>query len=225
MKLTLLVLALTSCAALAATEEQTNKMFQVASGGTLVVDADFGSIEVSTNSTDVIAVSVWRKVTRSSAEAEQKYLVENPVVFAQEGNTVTVRSRPKVREKFHWFSSFKNRNDAKYTIQIPARFNARLNTSGGDIVASNLTGEVNADTSGGELRFVMLHGTVNGGTSGGDIHVAGCEGPMKIHTSGGNIESVRRIRVAGEPDLRRRRHRADIQRAGVHAYQRRQRHH
>src|SRR5882672_1460329 len=98
MKLTLLVLALTSCAALAATEEQTNKTFQAASGGTLVVDVDFGSIEVSTNSAEVIAVHVWRSVTRSSAEAEQKYLAENPVVFAQEGNTVTVRSRPKVKE-------------------------------------------------------------------------------------------------------------------------------
>jgi hypothetical protein len=188
MKLTLLVLALTSCAVLAATEEQTNKSFQVTPGGTLVVDVNFGSIEVSTNSSGAVAVSVWRKVTRGSAEKEQKFLTENPVVFLQEGNTVTVRCRSNLKEKFNWFSGFGNHNEAKYTILVPALFSARLNTSGGGIAVSNLTGEVKADTSGGGLRFAHLHGSLNGDTSGGGIHVTDCEGPIKIHTSGGGIE-------------------------------------
>jgi hypothetical protein len=188
MKLTLLLLALTSCAALAATEEQTNQTFQVSPGGVLVVDVDFGSIDVSTNSTDAVAISVWRKVTRSSAEEEQKFLAEDPVVFVQDGNTVTVRSRPTVKERFHWFSGFRNSNEAKYTIQVPARFNARLNTSGGGIAASDVTGDVKANTSGGGLRFARLHGPLNGDTSGGGIRVTDCEGTIKIDTSGGGIE-------------------------------------
>ena len=187
MKLTLLVLALTSSVAFAATGEQTNKTFQVAPGGKLVVDVNFGSIDVNTNSSDAVVVSVWRKVTRGSTEQEQKFLSENPVVFVQEGNTVTVRCRPNLKEKFHWFSGFENHNEAKYTIQVPAQFNARLNTSGGGIAVSNLTGEVKADTSGGGLRFAQLHGPLNGETSGGGIHVTDCEGPIKIQTSGGGI--------------------------------------
>jgi DUF4097 and DUF4098 domain-containing protein YvlB len=188
MKLTLLLLTLTSCAALAATEEQTNKTFQVSPGGRLVVDVDFGSIDVTTNSTDAVAVSVWRKVTRSSAEDEQKYLSENPVVFVQDGNTVTVRAHSKDKEKFHWFGGLKNRNEGKYIIQVPAQFNAQLNTSGGGIAASDVTGEVRADTSGGGLQFARLHGPLNGDTSGGGIRVTDCEGPIKIDTSGGGIE-------------------------------------
>ena len=188
MKLTLLLLTLTSCAALAATEEQTNKTFQVSPGGKLVVDVDFGSIDVTTNTTDAVAVSVWRKVTRGSAEEEQKFLSENPVVFVQDGNTVTVRAHSKVKEKSNWFEGSKNRNEAKYTIQVPAQFNAQLNTSGGGIAASDVTGEVKADTSGGGLQFARLHGPLNGDTSGGSIHVTDCEGPIKIDTSGGGIE-------------------------------------
>jgi hypothetical protein len=190
MKLTLLVLALTSGAAIAATEEQTNKTFSVASGGTLVVEVDAGSIDVTTNSTDAVAVNVWRKVTRSSAEKEQAYLSENPVVFVQEGNTVTVRCRPNAQETSHWFGGFGNRNEAKYTIQVPARFNARLNTSGGGIAANDVTGEVKADTSGGGLKFARLHGPLNGDTSGGGIRVSDCDGTIKIHTSGGGIEAT-----------------------------------
>jgi len=188
MKLTLFLLAFTSSVALATTEEQTNHTFQVTSGGTLVVDVGFGSIDVTTNSTDAVAVNVWRKVTRGSAAEEQKFLAENPVEFVQEGNTVTVRSHSKVKENFHWFGGFKNRNEATYTIRVPARFDARLNTSGGGIAASDLTGEVKADTSGGGLRFARLHGPLNGDTSGGGIRVTDCEGTIKIDTSGGGIE-------------------------------------
>jgi DUF4097 and DUF4098 domain-containing protein YvlB len=188
MKLTLLLLTLTSCAALAATEESTNKTFQVSPGGKLVVDVDFGSIDVSTNSTNAVNVNVWRKVTRGSAEEEQKYLSENPLVFVQDGNTVTIQSRPKVKEKFNWLKGSKNRNEGKYIIQVPAQFNAQLNTSGGGIAASDVTGEVKADTSGGGLQFARLHGPLNGDTSGGGIHVTDCEGPIKIDTSGGGIE-------------------------------------
>ncbi len=188
MKSIILVLALTTCMAFAATEEQTNKTFQVASGGRVVVDVDFGSIDVTTNSSDAVAVQVWRKVTRTSAEKEQEYLSANPVTFVQEGNTVTIRSRSKVKEKFHWFGGSKNRNEAKYTIQVPVQFNAKLGTSGGGITASNLTGEVKAETSGGGLRFVRLNGPLDGDTSGGSIHVVDCEGSIKINTSGGSIQ-------------------------------------
>ncbi len=184
----MLVLALTSCAALAATEEQTNKTFQVTSGGVLIVDVDFGSINVVTNSTDAVVINVWRKVTRSSVDKEQKFLSENPVVFMQEGNTITVRCHPPIKEKFHWFGGFENRNEAKYTIQVPAQFNARLNTSGGGIAVSNLIGEVKADTSGGGLRFAQIQGPLTGDTSGGGIRVTDCGGPIKIQTSGGGID-------------------------------------
>ncbi|MGB7745907.1 MAG: DUF4097 family beta strand repeat-containing protein [Verrucomicrobiia bacterium] len=188
MKLTLLLLTLTSCAALAATEEQTNKTFQVQPGGKLVVDVDFGSIDVSTNSPNAVTINAWRKVTRGSAEEEQKFLSENPVVIVQDGNTVTIRAHLKTKEKFHWFNGSKNRNEAKYTIQVPAQFNAQISTSGGGIAASDVTGEVKADTSGGGLRFMRLHGPLNGDTSGGGIRVTDCEGPIKIDTSGGGIE-------------------------------------
>ena len=150
MKLTALLL-LVSCAAFAATEENINKTFPVSSGGTLVVDADFGSIDVSTNAAaGEIAVDVWRKITRKDKGAEEKFLRENPVQFVPEGNTLTIRCRTK--EQNRWFSGRENRNEAKYTIRVPAQFNAKLDTAGGGIEVSDLTGSVNVSTSGGGLR-------------------------------------------------------------------------
>jgi len=186
MKLSALLLLFAYMAS-AATEEQINKTFRVASGGSLVVDVDVGSIEVNTNAAPgEIAVDVWRKISRRNKDAEERYFRENPVQFLPEGNTLTVRCRTK--EWNVWFGGRGNRNEAKYTIHVPAQFNARLNCAGGGIDVGGLTGSVNANTSGGALRFTRLRGPLNGGTSGGGIRVEDCEGAIKVETSGGGIE-------------------------------------
>ncbi|HEX7618679.1 MAG TPA: hypothetical protein VF480_08170, partial [Verrucomicrobiae bacterium] len=141
MKLTSILLLLTSCAALAATEEQIKTNFNVAPGGSLVVDVDFGSIDVATSATDEVSVDVWRKVTRKDQAGEEQFLRENPVQFLHEGDTVTVRCRHKP-DKNRWFNwgSRGNQNEGKVTIRVPARFNAGLDTSGGAIAVSDLAG-------------------------------------------------------------------------------------
>ncbi len=181
-----LVIVLSSVAAFAATEEQIQKTFTADPGGTLVVDVDFGTIEVATNSTSQVTVDVWRKITRSKKADEEAFLREHPVKISQEGDTVTVKCRSQ--NKWSWSMGWRNRNEAKYTVRVPAQFSARLNTSGGGIAVSDVVGDVKAGTSGGGLRFARVHGPLNGNTSGGGIDVAGCEGDIRISTSGGGIE-------------------------------------
>jgi hypothetical protein len=188
MRSILFLMAVSSCAAFGSTEEQVQKSFNVDHGGTLVVDVAFGSIEVVTNSTSEVAVDVWRKITRGKKADEESFLRDNPVKIAHEGDIVTVRCRPA--NKLSWSSGWWNRNEAKYTVRVPAQYNTRLATSGGGIHVSDVTGEVKADTSGGGLRFTRIHGPVNGNTSGGGIKVYDCEGGIRIDTSGGGIEVV-----------------------------------
>src|SRR2546427_12737067 len=87
------VLACLVSVARAETEEKLDKTFPVTPGGTLTVDVDFGSIEVSTNADNQAKISVWRKVTLRSQEEEEEFLRDRPVSFTQDGNTVTVRSK------------------------------------------------------------------------------------------------------------------------------------
>lgn len=188
MKLTVIALTLFTYAAFAATEETLNKTFTATAGGTLVVDVQFGSIDVTTNSTDEIAVDVWRKVTRKNKAEEAEYLNDYPVEFVQDNNTLTVRCK-KSNTKNSWsIWGNGNRNEAKYTLRVPAKFNTKLNTSGGGISVTDLTGEVKAGTSGGGLKFARIHGPLNGNTSGGSIRVSDSEGEIQIGTSGGGIE-------------------------------------
>jgi DUF4097 and DUF4098 domain-containing protein YvlB len=174
-------------AALATTEEQINKSFTVQPGGALVVEVDFGTIKVSTNATSEVVVDVWRKVKRRKKADEEAFLKDNPVQFAQEGTTVTVRSHGGNRGNGSSFWGGATTTEAKYTITVPAQFNAQLKTGGGDIAVIDLTGDVKGHTGGGGLSLARLDGALAGDTGGGDIRANDCEGTIKLNTGGGGV--------------------------------------
>ena len=186
MKTTLILLLAGSMVASATTQEQLNKSFNAQPGGKIIVDVDFGSIDVTTNGSNEVNVDVFRKVSRSSKEDEEAFLRGHPVTISQQDNVVTISSHAKMKIGNWWQGN--QRTEAKYSISVPGAFSAQLRTSGGSVAASDLTGEMKAETSGGGFRFARLHGTLSARTSGGGIHVTDCEGPLKVHTSGGGIE-------------------------------------
>ena len=186
LKFTVSLLLVSSIAASATTEEKLNQRFSVQPGGTVVVEVDFGAINVSTNGASEVVIDVWRKIGRRKKADEEVFLRDHPVTFTQDGNTVTIRSRGKTRSSWSWTG--RNSNDAKYTITVPARFSAQLKTGGGGIDVTDLTGEVRADTGGGALSFTRLTGTLRGETGGGGVKGAACDGTLTLRTGGGGID-------------------------------------
>ena len=181
----LLFTLLTATQGFSATLDADNKHFSVQPGGKILVDVDFGEIQVSTNTSNEVFVEYYRKITGGGEEKASEFLKERPVVITQDGNTVSIVSKKKGTFNWGW-PSFK-KVEAKYTIRVPAMFSAKLNTSGGSIGISDLTGEFKANTSGGGLNFARLHGPLKADTSGGSIKVSECVGELKVNTSGGGI--------------------------------------
>jgi hypothetical protein len=176
-------------AALATTEEQVHKSFAVQPGGTLVIEVDFGSIQVSTNATSQAVVDVSRKVKRKNKSDEEAFLKENPVQMSLDGNTLTVKQHgPNGASRFTFWNRG-NTTEAKYTVTVPARFKAQLRTGGGGIEVMDLTGDVRAHTGGGGLNMARLQGVLNGDTGGGGIRVSDCEGTIKLNTGGGGLHA------------------------------------
>ncbi len=180
-----ILLLLTIGAASALTEENVNITRDAKSGGKLVVDVDFGTIEVAPGDNDKVVVNASRKITASSKEKEAEYFASAPITVTSDGTTVTVRAR---RGK-DWDEDGQVCNDARYSVHVPSAFNAELKTQGGAITTTNLTGNVKAHTDGGDMKFSLLHGLIKGETDGGEIEVSGCEGKIEIATSGGRIET------------------------------------
>lgn len=184
------LLLLSALSAAAATEENIHETRAAKPGGKLVVDVDFGSIDLAPGENDKVVVDAHRKIEASSKAKEEEYLKSVPVTVTTEGDSVIIRAIHK-HESLKaqiWNMLGHHRTEAHYTVRVPASFSANLDTSGGDISANGLSGTIKADTSGGDLNFEKIHGAIHGDTSGGDITAKNCDGTTDLDTSGGRIE-------------------------------------
>lgn len=192
MKRTALFLLLLAAAfgfrSLAATEDSVKTNFSAMPGGALVVDVDFGSLQISTHTSNDILIDIQRKVSMRTAEREAAFLKDNPIEITRTGSTLTIRSRKTSKITWNW--SFGSQStQARYLVTVPVEFAANLSTRGGPISVQGLHGTLKADTSGGGLRFEDTEGELKGTTSGGGIQIKNCKGSLRVETSGGGIRS------------------------------------
>jgi DUF4097 and DUF4098 domain-containing protein YvlB len=184
--LTSLLLA-SALTALATSEEILQRHFDAAPGGKLVIDVDFGSVEVTGGTAgNVVAVNARRSIDIPDRGLEKEFVAASPITITQENNVITVRSRSN--RQWQWNNTH-TRMDAHYAVQVPKTFNADLHTGGGSITAIDLAGEVHANTAGGKLKFSRVQGPTNAETSGGSVRLTDCDGAINVRTSGGRIDA------------------------------------
>ena len=187
---TLILVSLGILGALAASEENIHETRPAKAGGTLVVDVDFGSIEVVPGDNDKVVIDAHRRIEAPSKEKEEEYLKAVPIRITTEGEKVIVKAIQEHESfaKQFWRMMGRSRTEGHYAIKVPANFNLQLNTSGGDVSSRGVTGQVKVDTSGGDLTFGQIRGDLHAQTSGGDITANDCDGATDLDTSGGRIE-------------------------------------
>ena len=177
-----------SVGASVASEENFSQQIDVTPGGKLIVDLDFGTVQVGAGADGKVSLEAHRRVEFGNEAKEKEYLAAAPITVSREGNVVTVRARRK-ESWFNWNFGH-SRMEATYTLHVPKKFDLDLRTSGGDISAVDISGDLKAHTSGGKLQFANLEGTLGATTSGGSIEIEDCRAPMQIKTSGGDISVV-----------------------------------
>lgn len=178
-------------------ERTLDRTFSVSPGGSLVVDADSASVQVSGNDTKQVTV-------RMSARGSTDDLAGVKLDAVQKGDEVTVTMRRQ--DKKSWFQWGSWNGESRIEVTVPRSYRVRvqtgggdveltntsgaatLKTSGGDIVAKNLNGNVEARTSGGGIRADSIRGDVDADTSGGDVRLMNIDGRIRGNTSGGNVQ-------------------------------------
>jgi len=162
--------------------------YDVGAGGTLRVDASFGSIEVSTASGNRVEVKVIREVRDRFDDDEQQIIGEHDVEMSQSGDDVVVTTSVSDDARDRWNDEYNTTPlRVRFEISVPRSYNVDLGTRGGNISVEDLDGAVRTETAGGNLDFGSINGTVWGRTAGGNITLDGSSGTAEVHTSGGNI--------------------------------------
>ena len=168
-----MLLILSSCLLNTAVASDFNWQQAVKPGETLLLNTDLGSVELKTHDKNEIVVEVSNRGANAelfSVEAEYK------------ANQVIVNGRLSKAAKNNY------KQKVKFSITTPKTFDIDLNTRGGSIAVSSLTGGVLVSTAGGSLNFEDITGKVEGKTSGGSIQAERVSGDVELRTSGGSIK-------------------------------------
>lgn len=168
-------------------EKIITKTIPVQSGDSLTVTADQGDIELVTGMQDEVVVVVERTVKGVTEPHAAKILKRHKVTAAREGNTVYVETKIGKDPDEDTIKKKQAELLVHIRLTVPKKFEARLETAGGNIEATGLEGGIEAKTSGGDLTFTYIHGLVDGQSSGGNIRVTGGTEKLQVRTSGGDI--------------------------------------
>jgi hypothetical protein len=165
-----------------------DRSFDVAAGGTLNVDASFGSIEVATGDNARVEIRVAREVRDRFEDDEQQILSEHAVQITQSGNDVLVTTTVTDDARERWRDEYESTPlRVRFEITVPRSYDVDLGTRGGNIEVADLSGEVRTETAGGNLTLGDIDGAVWARTSGGNVSLESASGTVEVRTSGGNI--------------------------------------
>src|SRR3982751_6516024 len=89
------ILILTACYVFGETEENVNQQVDVGSGGNLVVDVSFGSVDIDAAGGDKVSIQAHREIDMRNEASEKQFLDEAPVLISKDGNTVRLTARRK----------------------------------------------------------------------------------------------------------------------------------
>lgn len=153
-----------------------DQSFSVASGGTLYIDSDAGSIEVESHSLNTVDIQLLKRGENAD---------EFEVSFEQDGNDIKVQGD----KNSSWAGWGNTSLSIKYIVKVPEAYNLDLNTGGGSIGVEDIRGDIKAFTSGGSIDLGSIVGDVDVKTSGGSIRVEDVAGNLEARTSGGSVKA------------------------------------
>ena len=108
----------------------------------------------------------------------EKTILENDLTISKNNNKLLLVLRNISNENL----KVKNIN-----IILPVNINARLKTNGGNIIISNINGEINGRTLGGNINLSNLKGFVKLKTAGGNINLDDSKLNGNVTSMGGNV--------------------------------------
>ena len=161
------------------------KSFTLSGPGNLEVRTSGGGITVEGRSGNEVEVQVFVRKNGHAIAASDPFMDElkqsYDLVIEKNGNTV-IASAKRIDKGKLW-----NNVSIAFHVLTPHNISGKLNTSGGGIKVSGVTGAQEMNTSGGGITLEEINGFVKAHTSGGGIRVSRQDGDLNVHTSGGGI--------------------------------------
>jgi len=148
----------------------------------LRVKVDMGSVVVRGGQQQGINYVVHTRFGNSSEQEARKQFEQYKVTAYVKGDTAWITG--------DWQGGHHPRHfSGEFSVMVPREMAlVKLETEGGNVDATSLSGRVEASTGGGSIKVDDIGGGVAADTGGGSIEVGSVSGDLGLHTGGGSIE-------------------------------------
>jgi DUF4097 and DUF4098 domain-containing protein YvlB len=174
--LVLMILGLWACLMMpAAWAQDPPRNYSLAQGSTISIANVSGDISVTGANVPNVMVTTVR-------EGRDKDMVD--VEDLSSGGNLSLKTRYP-RDGRNYEAS------VRFIVQVPAGSHYKydsLSTASGDVLLSNVAGEINARTASGDISMTGINGTVRASTASGDIRVREASGAVTANTASGDID-------------------------------------
>jgi hypothetical protein len=190
-----------SLAGKAADDPFLTKSFNLSSGE-LFVSTSGGSIRVEGRRSNSVKVEMYVKSNKHSDSKIREILEEDYEIRIEKSGSRIEAVAKREGRGWSW-----NGISISFVVYTPEKFACDLNTSGGSlkisgvsgkrhelktsggsISAEDMAGDLEARTSGGSITVNDYVGALNARTSGGSIKISDTKGDIDVSTSGGGIK-------------------------------------
>ena len=159
------------------------KSFNLSSGD-LYVATSGGSIRVEGGNSNSVKVEMYVKSNRHSDSKIREILDEDYEIRIEKTGSRVEAVAKRTSKGWSW-----NGISISFVVYTPEKFACDLNTSGGSLKISGVTGnEHELKTSGGSIKAEDMSGDLEARTSGGSITISDYSGEVDAKTSGGSIK-------------------------------------
>ena len=149
----------------------------------LRVKVDIGSVRVEGSSRQDIGYVIHNRASTSSEETARRQFDRYKITASIKGDTAWIEA--------DWQGGSVHKFSGDFVINVPRDLDwAKVETDGGNVIATGIAGKVDAASGGGNIRVDDIGGAVNAETGGGSIDVGTTGGDLELHTGGGGIKIV-----------------------------------
>lgn len=153
----------------------------LAAAKNLRVKVDSGVVRVAGGSQQTINYVISNRSYASSEEKARREFNSYKISVYVRGDTAWVLGE--------WQGSHPRRSSSEFVINVPRNTDlVKVETDGGDLVATGINGRVEGETGGGSIHLDDIGGAVNTETGGGSIEVGTVGGELTLRTGGGSIK-------------------------------------
>jgi DUF4097 and DUF4098 domain-containing protein YvlB len=147
----------------------------------LRIKVDMGAVIVHGWQQQGINYVVHTRLRTSSEQEARRQFDQYKVTAYVKGDTAWIVGDWQGRQPRHC--------SGELSVMVPREMAlVKLETEGGSVDTTGLSGRVEAETGGGSIRLDDIGGGANAETGGGSIDVGTISGDIGLHTGGGSIE-------------------------------------